>query len=213
MQAAESRKSQVLSSPEACPTPLPAAHHADVFPASSAPDPYFHTPQFADTAHASMEDAFDQHYMMSAVPSDGLNGPNAVCGSVAWLDGYIPACADYYSNTLASGSPTRSFSLPSPGDYSSYSPPDSHSSSSSSCYSSPSRLDGSSCFSTESCHYQHYDIQHCYSHWPALQTDTAAASQYYSPSDCFHHSYGEDFYYRRDAPSSELCYLKEHFVQ
>lgn len=56
-----------------------------------------------------------------------------------------------------SRSPSDSFNLPSPVDYNSYSPPQSHSSSSS-CYSSPTRMDLSSSFSPENYHYQHCNL-------------------------------------------------------
>uniref|UniRef100_A0A3B1IC47 Lnc RNA pou2af1 n=1 Tax=Astyanax mexicanus TaxID=7994 RepID=A0A3B1IC47_ASTMX len=153
--------------------------HGDVFPASSVPDTYFQPRQFADNGHISMEDTF----LMNAMPSEGLHAP-------------------------LSSSPTHSFNLPSPADYNSYSPPESHSSSSS-CYSSPSRLDLSTSFAPESCHYQqHFDLQHCYSHWPALN-DAGTASEYtaYSSSDCFYPTFGEDLYSRRESSSAELCYL------
>ncbi|KAI4905182.1 hypothetical protein NFI96_013896 [Prochilodus magdalenae] len=206
LQAAESRKPHAMPSPDACPTPLPAAH-GDVFPANSAPDTYFQPRQFATNGHITMEDTFDHQFLMNVVPSEGLNGSSTMCSSAAWMDGYIPACTDYYSNTLASSSPTHSFNLPSPAEYSSYSPPESHSSSSS-CYSSPSRMDLSSSFAPEGCHYQHRDLQHGFCHWPALQ-DAGMASEYapYSSSDCFYPTFGEDFYYRRESSSSELCYL------
>ncbi|XP_036415832.1 colorectal cancer-associated protein 2 [Colossoma macropomum] len=207
LQAAESRKPHALPSPDACPAPLPAAH-GDAFPASSAPDAYFQPRHFANNGHVSMEDTFDQHFLMSVMPSEGLNASSStMCSPAAWMDGYIPACTDYYSNTLASSSPTHSFNLPSPADYNSYSPPESHSSSSS-CYSSPSRLDLSSSFAPESCHYQHCDLQRGFCHWPALQ-DAGTASEYsaYSSSDCFYPTFGDDFYFRRESSSAELCYL------
>ncbi|XP_007231100.3 colorectal cancer associated 2 isoform X1 [Astyanax mexicanus] len=206
LQAAESQKSQTVPSPDSCPTTLPAAH-GDVFPASSVPDTYFQPRQFADNGHISMEDTF----LMNAMPSEGLHASSTSCSPAAWMDGYnIPACMDYYSNPLAplSSSPTHSFNLPSPADYNSYSPPESHSSSSS-CYSSPSRLDLSTSFAPESCHYQqHFDLQHCYSHWPALN-EAGTASEYtaYSSSDCFYPTFGEDLYSRRESSSAELCYL------
>ncbi|KAK1786368.1 hypothetical protein P4O66_017603, partial [Electrophorus voltai] len=108
-----------------------------------------------------------------------------------------------------SRSPPPSFSLPSPVDYNSYSSPDSHSSSSS-CYSSPTRMDMSSSFGPEHNHYQHCSFQHCLclSDWPSLQ-DGVPASEHasYGASDCFYSSFGEDTYCRRDSSSSELCYL------
>ncbi|XP_072547900.1 colorectal cancer associated 2, partial [Salminus brasiliensis] len=206
LQAAESRKSQAVPSPDSCLATLPAAH-GDAFPASSAPDTYFQPRQFVDNGHISMEDAFDHQFLMNVMPSEGLNASSTVCSPAAWMDGYIPACTEYYNNTLAPSSPTHSFNLSSSVDYCSYSPPESHSSSSS-CYSSPSRLDLRSSFAPESCHYQqHCDLQHYYSHWPALH-DAGTASEYtaYSSSDCFYPSFGEDLYCRRES-SAELCYL------
>lgn len=107
-----------------------------------------------------------------------------------------------------SRSPSDSFNLPSPVDYNSYSPPQSHSSSSS-CYSSPTRMDLSSSFSPENYHYQHCNLQHCFclSHWSNAQ-EGMATSEYapYGSSDCLF-SYSDDSYFRRDTSNSEMCYL------
>lgn len=100
-----------------------------------------------------------------------------------------------------------------PVDPNSYSPQDSFSSSSSSsCYNSPSRMEsGHSGFTNEHFHYQHCTPQDCYclpSFWMPQQ-ESYPVSEYvphYTQTD---YSYGsmEENYFKRDCHmSSEMCY-------
>ncbi|XP_076831982.1 colorectal cancer associated 2 [Brachyhypopomus gauderio] len=155
-----------------------------------------------------MEDTFDNQLLMNLIPSEDVGGGMAcLAASAQWQHGCIPPCTDYYNNSFASSSPTHSFNLPSPVDYNSYSPPDSHSSSSS-CYNSPTRMDMNCSFVPENSQYLHCDLQRCscVSNWAGMQ-DAVPVSQYslHSAADCYY-SCGEDAY-RRDFSSSELCYL------
>ncbi|XP_062872579.1 colorectal cancer associated 2 [Trichomycterus rosablanca] len=212
LQAAESRKTQAASTHDVCPTPL-AATHLDIFCESSTQDAYFQLRQFADSGHIAMEDTFDDQLLMNMMPAENFSSSPAVCApaSAQCYHGYSPSCTDYYTNSLASSSPTHSFSLPSPVEYNSYTPPESNSSSSS-CYNSPTRVDMSSSFTPENYHYQHCTLQHCFclSHWPSLQDGTMASDYtppHYSASDCFYPSLTDEVYCRRDSSGLELCYL------
>ncbi|KAF4085927.1 hypothetical protein AMELA_G00100520 [Ameiurus melas] len=185
LQAAESRKKQAGTTHDVCSTPVTG--QLDILCGSSAHD-YFQPRQFAESVHMAMEDMFDDQLLMNMIPAENFS-----------------------SSAAASSSPTHSFSLPSLVDYNSFTPPESHSSSSS-CYNSPTRMDMSSSFTSENYHYQHCTLQHCFclSHWPNLQDGTMAAdytSPHYSTSDCFYQALGEEAYCRRDSSSSELCYL------
>ncbi|XP_053503687.1 colorectal cancer associated 2 isoform X1 [Ictalurus furcatus] len=212
LQAAESRKKQAVTTHDVCSTPVTAGQ-LDILCGSSAQDDYFQPRQFAESVHMAMEDMFDDQLLMNMIPAENFSSSAAVCASAPaqWPHVYFPSCTEYYTNSLASSSPTHSFSLPSLVDYNSYTPPESHSTSSS-CYNSPTRMDMSSSFMPESYHYQHCTLQHCFclSHWPNLQDGTLATdytSPHYSTSDCFYQALGEETYCRRDSSSSELCYL------
>ncbi|XP_060799734.1 colorectal cancer associated 2 isoform X2 [Neoarius graeffei] len=212
LQAAESRKTQATIH-EICSTPVTAGH-VDIVCGNSAQDAYFQPRQFAESVHMTMEDMFDDQLLMNMIPTENFGPSATVCAPAPaqWPHGYYPSCTDYYTNSLDSSSPTHSFGLPSPTDYNSYTPPESHSSSSS-CYSSPTHMDMSSSFTSENYHYQHCTLQHCFclSHWPSLQDGAMHVADYttphYSASDCFYQALGEEAYCRKDSSSSELCYL------
>ncbi|XP_060799735.1 colorectal cancer associated 2 isoform X3 [Neoarius graeffei] len=188
--------------------------HVDIVCGNSAQDAYFQPRQFAESVHMTMEDMFDDQLLMNMIPTENFGPSATVCAPAPaqWPHGYYPSCTDYYTNSLDSSSPTHSFGLPSPTDYNSYTPPESHSSSSS-CYSSPTHMDMSSSFTSENYHYQHCTLQHCFclSHWPSLQDGAMHVADYttphYSASDCFYQALGEEAYCRKDSSSSELCYL------
>ncbi|XP_035535684.1 colorectal cancer-associated protein 2 [Morone saxatilis] len=100
-----------------------------------------------------------------------------------------------------------------PGMDHSYSPQDSFSSSSSSCYDSPTRMEPSyHGVTSDHYHYQHCNRQdcHCLSHcWPAQQESFSAPeyAPYYNPTDYAYPCPVEDSYFRRDLQmSSEMCY-------
>lgn len=120
--------------------------------------------------------------------------------------------ADYYGPGMTAHSPTDSLKLYSPEDHNSYSPHDSFSSSSSSssCYDSPSRIE-STLFSPENYPVQHYTVQDCHSlgHLWTGQQESSAASEYapyyYNSPDYAYPCSVEESYYRRDL-TSEMCY-------
>ncbi|XP_051522361.1 uncharacterized protein LOC127422648 isoform X3 [Myxocyprinus asiaticus] len=183
--------------------------HLDIFSERQAPEPYFQTRPYTENANIQMENAYDHQQMMNMMPPETFSGSNIVCPTSAqWSNGYISSTTDIYGASLVSSSPSDSLNLPSPVDYNSYSPPRSHSSSSS-CYSSPTRMDMSSSFSPENYHYQHCNLQHCFclSHWSNLQ-DGMPTSEYapYGSSDCMF-SYSDDNYFRRNISNSDMCYL------
>ncbi|XP_070826751.1 colorectal cancer associated 2 [Chaetodon trifascialis] len=130
-----------------------------------------------------------------------------------WCHG-LSSDADYYGHGMASCSSPESLKLCNPMDYNSYSPQDSFSSSSSSsCYDSPTRMESSyHGFTSEHFHYQHCNLQDCYclSHcWPGQQESFPAPeyAPYYNPTDYPYACPVEENYFKRDLQtSSEMCY-------
>lgn len=131
----------------------------------------------------------------------------------------LPLChglssdADYYGQGNAPCSPLESLKLCNPVDHNSYSPQDSFSSSSSSCYNSPTRMESSyHGFASEHFHYQHCNLQDCYClpHcWPGQQESFSAPeyAPYYNPTDYPYVCPMEENYLKRDLQmSSEMCY-------
>ncbi|XP_042342858.1 colorectal cancer associated 2 [Plectropomus leopardus] len=129
-----------------------------------------------------------------------------------WCPG-LSSDADYYGPGMAPCSSPESLKLCNPMDPNSYSPQDSFSSSSSSCYDSPTRMESSyHSFTSEHYHYQHCDLQdcRCLSHcWPGQQESFSAPeyAPYYNPTDYSYACPVEENYLRRDLQmSSEMCY-------
>lgn len=107
----------------------------------------------------------------------------------------------------------ESLKLCNPMDPNSYSPQDSFSSSSSSCYDSPTRMESSyTAFTSEHFHYQHCNLQDCYClpHcWPGQQEGVSAPeyAPYYDPTDYPYTCPVDQNYFKRDLQmSSEMCY-------
>lgn len=108
----------------------------------------------------------------------------------------------------------ESLKLCNPMDPNSYSPQDSFSSSSSSsCYDSPTRMEsGYAAYTSEHFHYQHCNLQDCYclQHcWPGQQESFPAPeyAPFYNPTDYPYTCTGEENYFKRDLQmSSEMCY-------
>ncbi|XP_070685607.1 colorectal cancer associated 2 [Pempheris klunzingeri] len=121
--------------------------------------------------------------------------------------------ADYYGYGMAPCSSPESLKLCNPLDHNSYSPQDSFSSSSSSCYDSPTRMEPSyHGFNSEHFHYQHCNLQDCYClahRWPGQQ-ESFSLSEYapdYNPTDYPYTCAVEENYFKRDLPlSTEMCY-------
>ncbi|XP_061574698.1 colorectal cancer associated 2 [Cololabis saira] len=120
----------------------------------------------------------------------------------------VSSDADYYGHGMAACSSSESLTLCNPPDHNSYSPQDSFSSSSSSCYDSPTRMNCSySSFPSEHYSYRHCDPrEQC---WPD-QPEGMAPSEcnpFYSPTDYPYACPVEESYFRKDLPlSSEVCY-------
>ncbi|KAM8854559.1 colorectal cancer associated 2 [Synchiropus picturatus] len=120
---------------------------------------------------------------------------------------------DYYDQGMGPCSSPESLKLCSPVDQNSYSPQESFSSSSSSCYDSPTRMESSfSNFTSEHFHYQNCNPHHCYClpHYCPSQQEYYAGpeySAYYAPSE---YSYGctveENYLKNNFAMNSEMCY-------
>ncbi|XP_075994328.1 colorectal cancer associated 2 [Genypterus blacodes] len=145
----------------------------------------------------------------------GTGGAQAAYPSfpLPWTHG-LSSDADYYGPGTAPSSSPDSIRLCSPN---SYSPQDSFSSSSSSsCYDSPSRMESSfQSFTPEHYHYQHCTLQDCYClppHcWPGQQESLCgpeySASAYCGPSDYSYAYPVEENCYKRDLPlNPEMCY-------
>uniref|UniRef100_A0A3B3Q6Y0 Lnc RNA pou2af1 n=1 Tax=Paramormyrops kingsleyae TaxID=1676925 RepID=A0A3B3Q6Y0_9TELE len=168
-----------------------AAHHFDVCSGNSIPDASYQTSPYIDNfCDSPMEtSAFDNQYPNVMFPQDNFSSILPADSSVQhWAHGHFLSTSD---------------NLPSP-DYNSFSPPDSYSSSSS-CYSSPSRMDSNYGFVAENYHYQHCSFQrgYCLSHWSGPQ-DSPMNAEYVS--DCLYTPMDQS-YFRRDVCSSEMCYL------
>ncbi|TRY98266.1 hypothetical protein DNTS_000610 [Danionella cerebrum] len=194
-------KSQAIAARDACSTTLNT--HLDAFSGMQTQEAYFQTHPFTENANMQMENFYDQQ-IMPMMPLDTFSGSNFVAPS-AWSNGYLPSNSDLNGTSLVSRSPSDSFNLPSPVHYNSYSPPQSNSSS---CYSSPSRMDLSSSYSPENFHYQHCSLQHCIClSWSEAQEATTTPDfAPYGSSDCLYSS-SDDCYYRRDSSNHEMCYL------
>ncbi|XP_040902658.1 colorectal cancer associated 2, partial [Toxotes jaculatrix] len=130
----------------------------------------------------------------------------------SWCHG-LSSDADYYGRVMAPCSSPESLKVCSPMDHNSYSPQDSFSSSSSSCYDSPTRMESSyHGFSSEHYDYQHCNLQDCYClpHcWPGQQENLSAPeyTPYYNPTDYPYACPVEENYFKRDLQmSSEMCY-------
>nr|XP_020476378.1 uncharacterized protein C11orf53 homolog [Monopterus albus] len=161
------------------------------------------------------------------LPSNGysVNNNNSIGGGsytaslpppptfpLPWCHG-LSSDADYYGHEMAPCSSSESLKLLSTMDQSSYSPQDSFSSSSSSCYDSPTRMESSfHGFTSEDFHYQHFNLQDCFSLpycWSGQQESFSAPeyTPYYNPTDYSYACPVEDNYFKRDLHmSSEMCY-------
>lgn len=149
-------------------------------------------------------------------PSGGISYsaslPPPTASPLPWSHG-LSSDADYYGHGMAPCSSSESLAFCNPMDHNSYSPQDSFSSSSSSCFDSPTRMESSHRgFPSELYHYQHCTPQDCYClpHcWPASQESFTAPeyAPYYNPTDLPYVCPVEENYFRRDLPvSSEICY-------
>ncbi|XP_069003462.1 colorectal cancer associated 2 [Embiotoca jacksoni] len=114
--------------------------------------------------------------------------------------------ADYYGHGMALCSSSESLTHCNPLDHNSYSPHDSFSSSSSSCYNSPTRLEPSYHSLTSE---QPHDLFCPPTYWPGQEESFPAPeyAPYYNPTDYPYACPVEDNYFKRDFPmSSEMCY-------
>ncbi|KAM6959234.1 colorectal cancer associated 2 [Aplochiton taeniatus] len=202
---------------------LPAGDLSSGAPASLHPRALFHE---GACSVQQQENAYANQQLMDMIlPDNSLNSncsnssggflPNSL-SALPWSHGQPCSEIGYYNQGMAPSSPTDSLNLPSPVDYNSYSPPDSlsSSSSSSSCYDSPTRMDsGFHGFAPEAFHYQHCSLQHCYclSHsWPVQQetVPTQEYAPYFGTTDYTYALPVEEGYYRRDLPiTTDMCYL------
>lgn len=181
---------------------------------------------FSDSQqHQQQHQQHQQHFGDVMLPSNGYSfSPRPAVDYSPPLAG-LPASSplpwshalssdvDYYGPGMATYSSSESLVLCNPLDNNSYSPQDSFSSSSSSCYDSPSRMESSfHGFPSES-----YPYQHCSPHqdsgtgcWPAQQDTVPVleySSPYYSPTDYPYIQPVEESYFRKDFPlGSEMCY-------
>ncbi|XP_056138780.1 colorectal cancer associated 2 [Lampris incognitus] len=144
--------------------------------------------------------------------NSGSGGSVSQSFSLPWSYGRLSSDADYYGQAMAPSSPQDYLKLPRPLDHNSYSPQDSFSSSSSSCYNSPTRMD----LIYNSFTPEHYDYQHCslqdsgLSHcWPDQQESLSALeyAPYFCPTDYPYIHPAEEDYFKRDLPmAAEMCY-------
>ncbi|XP_041851630.1 colorectal cancer associated 2 isoform X2 [Melanotaenia boesemani] len=162
-----------------------------------------------------------QQFEEVMLPSNGYNNNNSTSGTLDYstslppLSASSPLCwghgissdTDYYGHGMAAASSSESLTFCNSLDPNSYSPQDSFSSSSSSCYDSPTRMECSYAFSSE-----HHCYQHCNPHqdcWLGQQEGfpTAEFPPFYDPTDYPSAGPVEEGYFRKDFPlSSEMCY-------
>ncbi|XP_030601220.1 colorectal cancer associated 2 isoform X2 [Archocentrus centrarchus] len=153
------------------------------------------------------------------LPSNGYSGtaydtplPPLPTSPQPWRHG-LSSDVDYYGQGIAPCSSLESLTFCNPMDPNSYSPQDSFSSSSSSCYNSPTRMEASyHGLSPEQYHYQHsapqdyYALSHC---WSAQQesSPTPEYAPYFPPTDYPHACPVEDNCFRKDFPLNyDVCY-------
>ncbi|XP_015192854.2 colorectal cancer associated 2, partial [Lepisosteus oculatus] len=201
--------------PEACSTSFPAPYF-DYSPASSvAENNHFQFRQYTDNIcyDQMIPSAYENQQLIDMIlQSDNFTSnvlPPASSTQHAPSGTFHPG-SDLYSLGMAPSSPCDSSNLPSPVDYSGYSPPQCYSSSSS-CYSSPTRMDSVYSSIPEDHHYQHCSLQYCYclSHFSGSYDNTRNPEYVpYPPSDCLYPSpVTEENYIRRDLASLDMCYL------
>ncbi|TNN01460.1 hypothetical protein fugu_010842 [Takifugu bimaculatus] len=145
----------------------------------------------------------------------GLEGGGGGYGGSAspWCHG-LSSDADYYGPAMAACSSPESLKFCNPADPSCYSPQDSFSSSSSSsCYDSPTRMEsGYGGFASEHFHHPHCNLQDCCClspRWPAQQEAFSIPDHtpYYTPTEYPYACPVEENYFRRDlSMGSEMCY-------
>uniref|UniRef100_UPI0037E8382E colorectal cancer associated 2 n=1 Tax=Semicossyphus pulcher TaxID=241346 RepID=UPI0037E8382E len=218
--------------------PPPAAPHAADSSSCGARALQLRTASFPfsdSSCNIQMQDStfndIQQQFGDMMLPSNGYNGSNnnsstGGCSSsyaaslpprptlpLPWCHG-LSSDADYYGQEMAPCSSPESLRLCNPMDPNSYSPQDSFSSSSSSCYDSPTRMESGyqGGFASENYHYQHCNLQDCYClpHcWPVQQESFCAPdyAPYYNPTDYPYTCPVEENYFKRDLQmSSEMCY-------
>ncbi|XP_061072855.1 colorectal cancer associated 2 isoform X2 [Conger conger] len=210
----EAKISQSMATQDVSSPSFPA-YHFDVCPGNSMPDSNsFQPQQYTDNVcniPVETSGIDNQQFINMMLPPENFSNNSLPVASSAqyWNQGNFPSNSEYYNQGMAANSPSDSMNLPSPIDYNSYSPPQSYSSSSS-CYSSPTRMDSSFNLVPEFYHFQHCSPQHCYcvSHWFGPQEDlTNLEYTAYCTPDSAYTSAVEESYFRRPLSNSEMCYL------
>ncbi|XP_029302729.1 colorectal cancer associated 2 [Cottoperca gobio] len=166
--------------------------------------------QFGDMMLPS--NGYSGNYNNNTGSSYNASLPSLATFPLTWCHG-LSSDADYYGHGMGPCSSPELLKLCNPVDHDSYSPQDSFSSSSSSCYDSPTRMEPSChSISSEHYHYQHCNLQdgYCLPHcWPGQQESLSAPeyAPYYTPTDYPYTCPVEENYFKRDLQmSSEMCY-------
>nr|XP_054598889.1 colorectal cancer associated 2 [Nothobranchius furzeri]XP_054598890.1 colorectal cancer associated 2 [Nothobranchius furzeri] len=142
-------------------------------------------------------------------PSYNTSLPSLPTSSpLPWSQG-LSSDADFYGHGMAVCSSSESLTLCNPMDPNSYSPQDSFSSSSSSCYDSPTRME-SSYHSFPSDPYHHQQLYNPHQNYmSSCQQESLSGPEYtpyYNTSD-YPSAYPVMESYRKDFPGSpEMCY-------
>ncbi|KAI3354630.1 hypothetical protein L3Q82_019134, partial [Scortum barcoo] len=216
--------------PSRCVDPPPVIPPADAISCGPAPFPFTGSACGVQMHESNFND-IQQQFGDVMLPSNGYNiinnnnNNNNNCSSsysaplppppslpLPWCHG-LSSDADYYGPGMAPCSSPELLKLCNPVDHNSYSPQDSFSSSSSSCYDSPTRMEpGYHGFGSEHYHYQYCNLQDCYClpHcWPGQQESFSAPeyAPYNNPTDYPYACPVEENYFKRDLQmSSEMCY-------
>ncbi|XP_054881291.1 colorectal cancer associated 2 [Poeciliopsis prolifica] len=173
--------------------------------ASAFSDPQQH--HFGDLMLPSNDYSFSSRGAMdyNSLPAQPTSSP------LPWSHA-ISSDVDYYGQGMAACSSSESLTFYTPLDPNSYSPQDSFSSSSSSCYDSPTRMETT----FHGFLSKRYPYQFCSPHqdnmagcWPAQPESTPLDeyTPYYPPTDYPYIQPVEESYFRKDFPQgSEMCY-------
>ncbi|KAJ7995152.1 hypothetical protein DPEC_G00241600 [Dallia pectoralis] len=200
-------KSPSFASQNNCVSTSLPGHYFHAFPADSSA----HLRAFPPDSCVQVEHFDHPDLVGMEMPNETYTGGvnmHPTSSTQHWPQEHHSPIMDYYSHGMPPSSPSDSLNVQSQFDYNSYSPQESYSSSSS-CYNSPTRMDsGYGLVPEHHYHYEQCTIQHCYclSHWSGTQEgiSTPDYAPYYGQTDL---PDVEDTYFRRDFPSSEMCYI------
>ncbi|MEQ2277634.1 hypothetical protein XENORESO_005611, partial [Xenotaenia resolanae] len=185
--------------------PVPDSACSLHVPASEFSGPQQHQHQFGNVMLPS------NGYSFSPRRAVDYNSPLPTSSPLPWSHAFS-SDVDFYGQETAAYSSLESLMPCNPLDNNSYSPQDSFSSSSSSCYDSPTRMESS----LHSFPSENYPYQHCSPHQDCVPGSFPAQQEgihfpeympYYNPTDYPYVQPVREICFRKDFPlDSEMCY-------